>query len=83
KGAEIYCGASTERQAWEVFKSARLMATWNEEYKSAFGLVSGAKNLSVPATNSKFESFIDNPGEGIKELWSAYNPFKIYHCSPE
>jgi hypothetical protein len=46
-------------------------------------LVSGAKNLSVPATNSKFESFIDNPGEGIKELWSAYNPFKIYHCSPE
>ena len=63
-GAEVYSVASTEKQAWEVFGPARFMSLWNEEYKNAFGITVGAKNLSVLSSGSKFEPLIGSPGDG-------------------
>lgn len=63
-GSEVYCGASNERQAWEVFKPARLMANGNEKFKEAFRLHVGAKNIHILDTASKFEPVIGNPGDG-------------------
>lgn len=63
-GAEVYSGASTEKQAWEVFGPARLMAKRTEEFQEAFGVGVGAKNLHILETASKFEPIIGKPGDG-------------------
>lgn len=54
-GAEVYCGATTERQAWEVFRPARQMVRRTPELVEAFGIQVAAKNLSVIGDESKFE----------------------------
>ena len=63
-GAEVYCGASKEKQAWEVFGPARLMALNNAHYREHFGLHVGAKSIAILNTASKFEPVIGNPGDG-------------------
>jgi phage terminase large subunit-like protein len=64
EGAEIYCNATTEKQAWEVFKPAKLMVENTPELKQAKGIVCNASNLNIPATASKFEPVIGKPGDG-------------------
>lgn len=63
-GAEVYSGATSKKQAFEVFKPARLMAIANAEYRSLFGVVPNISNLAIPDTNSKFEPVIGKPGDG-------------------
>ena len=63
-GAEVYSGATTEKQAWEVFGPARLMAMRTPEYTEHFGISVNAKNLHVLENGSKFEPLIGNPGDG-------------------
>lgn len=63
-GAEVYSGATTEKQAWEVFGPARLMAERTQEYTEHFGIQVNAKNLNILENGSKFEPLIGNPGDG-------------------
>lgn len=63
-GAEVYSGATTEKQAWEVFKPARLMCVRTPRMCKRFGVEVNAKNLSIPDNGSKFEPLIGNPGDG-------------------
>ena len=63
-GAEIYSGATTEKQAWEVFRPARLMALKAEEFREHFGVEVNASNINIPANGSRFEPIIGNPGDG-------------------
>jgi phage terminase large subunit-like protein len=63
-GAEIYSGATTEKQAWEVFRPARLMASKTPALQSAAGLTVNASNLHILANGSRFEPLIGNPGDG-------------------
>lgn len=63
-GAEVYTGATTEKQAWEVFGPARLMALKTEAYTSSKGIEVNAKNLSILENGSKFEPLIGKPGDG-------------------
>lgn len=63
-GAEVYSGATSEKQAGEVFIPAQIMARNNEDMKEHFGLDVRASNINVPATGSKFERIIGNPGDG-------------------
>lgn len=63
-GAEVYCGATSKDQAFEVFKPARQMALAMPEYRSIYGVVPNISNLAIPDTNSKFEPIIGNPGDG-------------------
>ena len=44
-GAEVYSGATTEKQAWEVFRPALLMCKRNADLLSYYGLRAGAKSL--------------------------------------
>jgi len=64
KGAEIYCGASTEVQAWEVFRPAKLMMEQSPGLKSYFGVEVNAKSMSVLSTGSRFVPVIGKPGDG-------------------
>jgi phage terminase large subunit-like protein len=63
-GAEVYSGATSEKQAWEVFGPARLMVRNNREFREHFGIFVGAQNLSCLEDGSKFEPIIGKPGDG-------------------
>lgn len=63
-GAEIYSGATTEKQAWEVFRPARLMALKRPDMCSHYGIGVNASNLHVLANESRFEPLIGKPGDG-------------------
>lgn len=63
-GAEVYSGATTERQAWEVFGPARLMCKRSKAFQDRFGLEINAKNIAIPSNASKFEPIIGDPGDG-------------------
>lgn len=63
-GAEVYSGATTEKQAWEVFKPARLMMLRNERFAARLKVEVSAKVLTRESDGSKFEPVIGNPGDG-------------------
>lgn len=63
-GAEVYSGATTEKQAWEVFGPARLMALRTSDYTDHYGIEVNAKNLNIVENGSKFEPLIGKPGDG-------------------
>ncbi len=63
-GAEVYSGATSEKQAWFVFGAARQMALRSPKLQSAFSLSVNASNLHVLGRNAKFEPIIGNPGDG-------------------
>lgn len=63
-GAEVYSGATTEKQAWEVFRPARLMLNQSSDVIDATGAEVWAKALVVPGDGSRFEPIIGKPGDG-------------------
>lgn len=63
-GAEVYSGATTEKQAWEVFRPARLMCKRTPHLVERFGIQVNASNLCKLSDESKFEPLIGNPGDG-------------------
>lgn len=65
-GAEVYSGATSLKQAMEVFKPARLMASGKigAEFRARYGVLVNVSNLAVLETNSKFEPVIGKPGDG-------------------
>lgn len=63
-GAEVYSGATTEKQAWEVFRPARLMAAKTPALQTHFGVTVNASNLHILGNGSRFEPLIGSPGDG-------------------
>lgn len=63
-GAEVYSGATTEKQAWEVFRPAKIMAQRVPLFRSHFGVDVNAKNLHRMEDGSRFEPLIGKPGDG-------------------
>lgn len=63
-GAEVYSGATTEAQAWEIFRPAREIVRQNPELKNAFGIEVNAKSLAILETGSRFAPIIGKPGDG-------------------
>lgn len=74
-GAEVYSGATNEKQAWEVFGPARLMAMRTPALTGRFGIDVNAKNLSIVADNSKFETIIGDPGDGQSPSCSIHDEY--------
>ena len=63
-GAEVYSGATTEKQAWEVFRPAKLMVERTPALKEHFGVTVNASNMSRVVDGSRFEPVIGTPGDG-------------------
>jgi phage terminase large subunit-like protein len=64
-GAEVYSGATTEKQAWEVYRPARLMVESNEELLEHVGQSAvHAKTMVTESDASRFEPIIGKPGDG-------------------
>lgn len=66
-GAEVYCGATSEAQAWEVFRPAKLMAekagAEPGEFLAEFGATVAAKSIFTE-DGSRFQPVIGKPGDG-------------------
>lgn len=63
-GAEVYSGATSEKQAWEVFGPAKQMAKLVPDFISEFGIEVNAKSITRPGDLAKFEPVIGKPGDG-------------------
>jgi phage terminase large subunit-like protein len=79
-GAEVYSGATSEKQAWEVFGPARLMALRTPEFCEEYGVAVNAKSLTILETGSKFEPIIGKPGDGASPSLSITDE---YHEHPD
>lgn len=74
-GAEVYSGATTEKQAWEVFGPARLMCIRTPDLCDHYGIEVNAKNINILSTGSKFEPIIGNPGDGSSPSCSIHDEY--------
>jgi len=74
-GAEVYSGATTEKQAWEVFKPAKQMLSMDEDLRKFTGASVAAKALLNLRDGSKFEPLIGNPGDGSSPSCAIVDEF--------
>lgn len=79
-GAECYSGATSEKQAWEVFRPAKQMAERTPALLKAFGIEVNAKNLFIPGNGSRFEPVIGKPGDGAMPSCAIVDE---YHEHPD
>jgi phage terminase large subunit-like protein len=63
-GAEVYAGATSEKQAHEVFTPARLMVQKSPRLQQQYGLEVWSKSIVKPEDNSRFWPVIGKPGDG-------------------
>ncbi|WP_373047189.1 terminase large subunit [Vulgatibacter sp.] len=74
-GAEVYCGATKEKQALEVFKPAHAMVRKTPDLVEAFGVEHPKSQLLVPGTESRFEPVVGNPGDGASPSCAIVDEF--------
>jgi phage terminase large subunit-like protein len=74
-GAEVYSGATSEKQAWEVFGPARQMAVSIPEMPQQLGVTVNARSLVDLRNNSKFEPIIGKPGDGASPHLAIVDEF--------
>jgi len=63
-GAEVYCGATSEKQAWEIFRPAKQICEALPALRSRYNLEVNAKTLTILQNGSRFEPVIGDPGDG-------------------
>lgn len=63
-GAEVYAGATSEKQALEVFRPARAMTLKTPRMARRFSLEVGAKSIVSIENGARFEPVIGKPGDG-------------------
>jgi phage terminase large subunit-like protein len=88
KGAEIYSGATSEKQALEVFRPAWMMANRDEEIRDAFSL-SLSGNPRNPTSiyrlsdMSRFEPLIGKPGDGASPHCAIIDEYHEHKTSEQ
>lgn len=63
-GAEVYSGATTEKQAHEVFRPARQMMERSTELAQVLGVLPATKGIRRQEDGSRFEVVVGKPGDG-------------------
>lgn len=65
-GAEVFCGATSKDQAFEVFRPARQMAAAASSagFRRVFGVEVATESIFVPESQSFFKPLIGKPGDG-------------------
>ncbi len=80
-GAEVYSIATNEKQAWEVFKPAKLMVEKTPQLKTMFGIETNASNMHRPLDGAKFEPLIGTPGDGASPSCAIIDEFHEHKTS--
>lgn len=78
-GAEVYSGATSESQAYEVFRPAKLMVERSPDFQAHFGVMAGARSISQIRTSSFFKPLIGKPGDGASPSCAIHDE---YHEHP-
>lgn len=78
-GAEVYCGATSEKQALEVFGPAIKMVRGLANLRKRFGIVPWAKKIEC-TDGSKYEPVIGDPGDGASPSFAIVDE---YHEHPD
>jgi phage terminase large subunit-like protein len=82
-GAEVYSGATSEKQAWEVFTPALEMARRTPEFCYRFGVEVRTTQLLKPDDRAaKFEPVIGKPGDGSSPHCAIIDEFHE-HTTPD
>lgn len=79
-GAEVYSGATSEKQAWEVFGPARQMAIDEPGLVTGLKVTVNARSLMIIKDNCKFEPVIGKPGDGASPHLAIVDE---YHEHPD
>ncbi len=80
-GAEVYSGATSEKQAWEVFLPAKRMCQIDEELAEYFGITVNAQSLILADDGSKFIPVIGKPGDGTSPHCGIVDEFHEHKTS--
>lgn len=80
-GAEVYSGATTEKQAWEVFRPAKQMVERTEELREFYGVDVNASNMVCLTDGSRFEPVIGKPGDGSSPSCSIVDEYHEHQDS--
>jgi len=75
EGAEVYCGATTEQQAWEVFGPARMMAIKSPFFADHFRVLIGAQHLGIVDSAAKMMPIIGSPHDGASPSCALVDEF--------
>ena len=70
----IYSGATTEKQALEVFRPAKQMAQRHPEFSDHYGVEINVKNMNA-VDGSRFEPVIGSPGDGSSPSCAIIDEF--------
>lgn len=62
--AEVYSGATSEKQAHYVFGAAREVCLRSDDWQNEHGIEVHKKALSIPATAASFQPLVRDPGDG-------------------
>jgi len=79
-GAEVYSGATSEKQAWEVFRPAKQMAERTPDFLEHYGITVHAKSIALVDSGCRFEPIIGKPGDGASPSCSITDE---YHEHPD
>lgn len=82
-GAEVYCGATSEAQADEVFRPAKAMAERARGFKQTFGLTIAASSIFREDGLSFFKKLIGKPGEGQSPHCAIHDEFHEHKTSEQ
>jgi phage terminase large subunit-like protein len=82
-GAEVYAGATSEKQAWEVFGPAKLMVSKLPELKAERGVEVWAKAIVKVEDNSRFWPVIGKPGDGPSPSCAIVDEYHEHQSSDQ
>jgi phage terminase large subunit-like protein len=80
-GAEVYSGATKEKQAMEVFKTAWRMVRKTPALEDYFGVESAMKSLYRQEDGSKFEPLVGDPGDGASPSCAIVDEYHEHDTS--
>lgn len=80
-GAEVYSGATSEKQAWEVFGPAQRMCRIDSELCEFMGISVNAQSLICEDDASKFLPVIGKPGDGTSPHCGIVDEFHEHKTS--
>lgn len=80
-GAEVYSGATTEKQAWEVFRPAKLMIERTPELREHCGIEVNAGSMIILRDGSRFEPVIGKPGDGSSPSCAIVDEYHEHQTS--
>lgn len=84
-GAEVFCGATSKAQAWEVFRPARLqaLAESSDGFRRTFGVEVAAESIYIPSNGSRFAPIIGKPGDGASPSCAIIDEFHEHPTSEQ